>query len=345
MKRVFAPLSLALLLSVPAPGADEPVVAPPEAIVVEGVPKVPASLAEDVGRYTEFREAAFSSWHPKRHEMIIATRFGNVTQAHLVQVPGGARTQLTFYPDRVSSGRFDPKTGDTFVFSKDIGGNEFFQLYRYDFADGKTTLLTDGKSRNTGAVWSNGGQWLAYGSTRRTGNDVDFYVVDPSNPKSDRLVGQNKGGGWSVEDWSPDDTQLLATEGLSINESYLWLIDVATGKTTELTPRGGGEGRVRQRGVREGRQGPLRDARSGLRVPAAGLHGPRLEEGGLPDARHRRRHRVRRLARREDDRLRDQREGRRASSASWTRPPARSSRGPSCRSAWSAACGGTRTAA
>jgi dipeptidyl aminopeptidase/acylaminoacyl peptidase len=230
-----------LFLAVPAQGADEPVVAPPEAIVVEGVPKIPASLAEDVGRYTDFRSASFTSWHPKRHEMIVATRFGNVTQAHVVTLPGGARTQLTFYPDRVPGGRFDPKTGDTFVFSKDTGGNEFFQLYRYDFADGKTTLLTDGKSRNTGARWSNAGQWIAYGSTRRTGNDVDLYVVDPSNPKSDRLVAQIKGGGWEVADWSPDDKQLLAVEEISINESYLWLIDVATGKTTELTPRAGAD--------------------------------------------------------------------------------------------------------
>ena len=241
MKSLFAPLSVALLLAVPASAADESFVAPPEAIVVEGVPKIPTSLAEQVAPYTEFRSAAFTGWHPSRHEMMIATRFGNVTQAHVVRSPGGARTQLTFYPDRVPGGRFDPKTGDTFMFSKDTGGNEFFQLYRYDFADGKTTLLTDGKSRNTGARWSNGGQGIAYGSTRRTGNDVDIYVVDASNPKSDRLVAQNKGGGWEVADWSPDDKQLLVAEALSINESYLWLVDVASGQTTELTPRGAGE--------------------------------------------------------------------------------------------------------
>jgi dipeptidyl aminopeptidase/acylaminoacyl peptidase len=46
------------------------------------------------------------------------------------------------------------------------------------------------------------------------------------------------GGGWGVSDWSPDDTRLLVTEGISINESYLWLIDVATGQKTALTPRG-----------------------------------------------------------------------------------------------------------
>ena len=52
---------------------------------------------------------------------------------------------------------YRPKTGGSFVFNKDVGGNEFYQYYRYDFADGGITLLTDGKSRNTGWNWSNAG--------------------------------------------------------------------------------------------------------------------------------------------------------------------------------------------
>jgi len=60
VKRVLFSVSLALLvMAVPASAADEPSVAPPEALVIDGVPKIPVSLAEDVGRYTEFRSAAF----------------------------------------------------------------------------------------------------------------------------------------------------------------------------------------------------------------------------------------------------------------------------------------------
>ncbi len=211
---------------------------PNENLVIEGVPPIPASLAEKVGRYTDFRSAGFSSWHPTRHEMLIATRFGNVTQAHRVLFPGGARTQLTFFPDRVSGAKFDPKTGDSFIFSKDVGGGEFFQFYRYDFSDGSVTLLTDGRSRNTGARWSNAGASIAYGSTRRNGNDVDVYVQNPKDPKTDRRVVELQGGGWEVADWSPDDAKLLVVEEVSVNETYLWLVDVASGAKTELTPRG-----------------------------------------------------------------------------------------------------------
>ncbi len=171
--------------------------------------------------------------------MLISTRFGNVAQAHVVRFPGGARTQMTFFPDRVGGARFDPKTGDSFIFSKDTGGNEFFQFYRYDFADGSVTLLTDGKSRNVGAVWSNGGDRIAYGSTRRTGDDVDIYVQAVRDPKSDRRVLELSGGGWGVADWSPDDSKLLVVERISINESDLWLADVATGAKTLLTEKGG----------------------------------------------------------------------------------------------------------
>jgi dipeptidyl aminopeptidase/acylaminoacyl peptidase len=51
-------------------------------------------------------------------------------------------------------------------------------------------------------------------------------------------VREIQGGGWAVFEWSPDDRQLLAGEYESVNRTHLWLVDVATGATTALTPRG-----------------------------------------------------------------------------------------------------------
>ncbi|HEX4440146.1 MAG TPA: prolyl oligopeptidase family serine peptidase [Thermoanaerobaculia bacterium] len=233
-----APAPTAAPASASTKARDAAVLVPSENLVVENVPAIPAALAAEVGRYTDFRSAAFWSWNPKRREMLIGTRFGNVNQVHLVKFPGGARTQMTFFPDRVSGARFDPVTGDSFIFTKDVGGNEFFQIYRYDFADGKTTLLTDGKSRNTGARWSHDGKRIAYGSTRRTGDDVDVYVMDPYDPKTDRRLLELSGGGWDVADWSADGSRLLLKEEISVNETYLWLVDVAAATKTALTPKG-----------------------------------------------------------------------------------------------------------
>lgn len=221
--------------------AQNAVIVPGDNLVIEGIPSIPSSVADSVGRYTEFRSAGISSWHPTRREMLISTRFADTNQVHLMKMPGGARTQLTFSTERSQAASYRPKTGEYFVFTRDIGGNEFFQFYRYDFADGTTTLLTDGKSRNIGFNWSNNGDRAVYFSTRRNGRDTDMYIIDPSNPKSDRMLLQLDGGGWAAADWSPDDKKILLNEGLSANESYIWLLDVETGTKTLITPKGGAE--------------------------------------------------------------------------------------------------------
>ena len=209
----------------------------PDNLVADGVPPLPPELKKDAGRYLEFRAAAFNSWHPTRRETLIATRFADSAQLHLVNKPGGARRQLTFFADPVAGGSFRPKTGDCVVFSQDTGGGEFYQLYRFDPADGRITLLTDGKSRNSAPRWSNGGKLFAYTSTRRNGKDTDIYLMDPANPKSDRLLVQLTGGGWSVTDWSANDAKLLLAEYVSINESHLHLADAKTGALEPLTPK------------------------------------------------------------------------------------------------------------
>src|SRR5215217_316938 len=95
---------LCLLLSLPVFAAD--VVAPNENLVTDNVPPIPASIAAAVGRYTEFRAAGFSSWHPTRREMLISTRFADTAQVHRVSFPMGARYQLTFFRDSARNASF-----------------------------------------------------------------------------------------------------------------------------------------------------------------------------------------------------------------------------------------------
>ncbi|MCU1243406.1 MAG: peptidase prolyl oligopeptidase [Candidatus Acidoferrum typicum] len=218
--------------------AQDGAIAPAENLIVEGVPPIPAALAETAGRYGSYRNATLADWNPVRSEMLIATRFADTAQLHLVKMPGGERQQLTFFADAVGNGKFHPNGGDYIVFSKDIGGGEWYQLYRYDVASGDVTLLTDGKARNLMGPWSSGGDQIAYMSTRRTGKDTDLWVMNPADPKSDRLLTKLEGGGWGPEDWSPDDSKILLKEEISLNESYLWLVDTKTGEKTALMPAG-----------------------------------------------------------------------------------------------------------
>jgi dipeptidyl aminopeptidase/acylaminoacyl peptidase len=230
-----------LIWATTAAFAQSDQITPNENLVAEGIPKIPAALAESASHYSDYRTAAFNSWHPGRREMLIETRFGDTNQVHQVRFPGGARTQLTFFPDRIAFASYEPVNGDSFLFLKDVGGGEFFQVYRYDLATGDITLLTDDKSRNTSPRWSYQGDRIAYGSTKRTGNDVDIWVVSANDPASARMVAQMEGGGWDISDWSPDGKQLLATNRISAAEAYVWLVDVSSGKKELLTPKTGGD--------------------------------------------------------------------------------------------------------
>ncbi|HUU05193.1 MAG TPA: S9 family peptidase [Patescibacteria group bacterium] len=241
MKKIFVLITVLAVFSLAVSGNGDDAIKPGDNLIIEGIPAIPPALANEAALYNNFRYAYFQNWHPLKREMIISTRFADTSQVHLVKAPGAARTQLTFYKERVAGAEFDPLGGDFIVFNKDVGGNENYQKYRFDFASGKTTLLTDGRSRNIGGVWSNNGDRLAYQSNRRNQNDIDIHVMDPRDPQSDRLLLQVQGGGWIAIDWSPDDSKLMVLERVSINESYLWLVDAATAKKERLTRKGGKE--------------------------------------------------------------------------------------------------------
>lgn len=210
---------------------------PNENLVLEGIPPIPATLAEVGDRYTEFRSASLASWHPVRREMLISTRFGDTAQIHHVKFPLGSRKQLTFFAERVSGATYQPTQGEYFVFSKDLGGNEFSQNYRYDLHTGQVSLLTDGTSKNSRGIWSHSGTQMVYTSTRRSGKDTDLYLIAPLDAGIDRLLAQVEGGGWFPLDWSPDDRQIVVMEYISINESYLWQFDAQSGDKFLITPK------------------------------------------------------------------------------------------------------------
>ncbi len=209
----------------------------PAGIRVEGMPPIPQSIADGLAGYASFREAQMIAWHPTRRQILITTAFGDAPQLHLVDGPGHARTQLTFFPApgvlRLVGAAFDPADPDTLVFQRGPGNSQ--SLFRYDLKTAQVSLVADTKSR-FGPVWSRQGKWLAYDSTARDGKNRDLYVMAPSDPKTARRV-LEVDGAWAPQDWSPDDTSLLAVEIFSNFEMYLWRVDVKTGEKKTLTPR------------------------------------------------------------------------------------------------------------
>jgi len=209
----------------------------PSNLKPDGVPAIDTKLFEQTERYTASRSAALLDWNPARREILISTRFGDVPQIHRVAAPGGAREQLTFFPDRVSGGSFNPVNGNEIVFEKDSGGDEFFQLYLLETQTGEVTRITEGdRSRNQNPVWSRSGKRIVYTSTKRDGEHSDIWIVDPHNPSSARILFEAKDPGWQISDWSADETKLLVILYRSAVVSELYLLDSGSGKMEKLGP-------------------------------------------------------------------------------------------------------------
>jgi protease II len=213
-------------------------IVPNENLITENIATIPSELASQVKKYSESRGATLAEIHPTKNDIIINTRFGSTSQLHMVSQPIGARKQITFFDEPVSGASYEPTKGEYLIYSKDIGGNEFGQLFKLDLKTLQSTLLTDGgRSQNGGVTWREDGKGFYYSSTKRNGGDRDIYYMDPNNPSSNKLVLEVKGGGWGIHDISKDNKQLLVGEGISANESHLWSLDLETGKLTEITDR------------------------------------------------------------------------------------------------------------
>ncbi|KAK0330907.1 hypothetical protein LTR94_030992, partial [Friedmanniomyces endolithicus] len=90
-------------------------------------------------------------------------------------------------------------------------------------------------SRNQFGAFSHDGRLVGYSSTRRNGADGDLYVMDPRDPKSDRMVAQVTGGGWSIVDFAPGGGHALVAQYRSVQQSTLYDLDLATGTLRAIT--------------------------------------------------------------------------------------------------------------
>jgi dipeptidyl aminopeptidase/acylaminoacyl peptidase len=204
--------------------------------VIEAIPGIPENVSQRLSQYGNTRSASLEGWHPSGEGILISTRFGETTQLHWVKEPGGSRSQITFFDEPVRGATVSPNADvNGFIFSKDIGGTEMFQLYFYDAASGSHRMLTDGESRNMNPVWANDGERFVYTSPKRNGRDWDIYAGDIGKEDEAKALLQ-EGGVWGVDEWSPDDSKLIVGRYVSINESYPYIFDLETGKLTPVNP-------------------------------------------------------------------------------------------------------------
>lgn len=203
-------------------------------LVLEDIPDIPASIVDDLNRFQNVRSAPVQSWTLDGSSLYVSTRFGDVAQLHRVDKPGGARAQLTFFKEPLGAISRQPK-GDLLSYTMDAGGSENAQVFVFDPANGESTMLSDGESRNGQVSWRRDGKAVAYQSTRRNGRSNDIWLTDIENPADSKLIMESPDGNWwSPGDWSSDSSKLLVQQYVSITNSSIFLLDIETGTLERL---------------------------------------------------------------------------------------------------------------
>jgi dipeptidyl aminopeptidase/acylaminoacyl peptidase len=215
-------------------------ITPAAGVVHEGIPPVPASLAAETRIYRTVPGSSLMGWDPEKPQMVVSGWVADTRGASRVENPGQAPVFFLKLPDWYKEISYDPR-GRFFIYSKPADDNFEYQLYRYDINSKTVTLLTDGKSKNRYPIFSNSGNLLAFSSNRRDQKDTEIYAMDPLEPKNSRMIAKLEGENWAVFDWSPDDCRVILSDWRSPDESYLWVLDIETGRKTLLTPPTGRE--------------------------------------------------------------------------------------------------------
>lgn len=205
-------------------------------LVYDGIPDRPLASAETLDAYLSARQAAPLGFTPKG-QLLIVTRFGETDQLHLVDHPLGERRQITFLREPITQAAFSPDTNrNAFFYQRDTGGDGNAQLYYQHLGDPAARRLTDGKSMNGGALWSNSGREIAFFTTARDGISSDIDIVDPESGTLPHLAVTGDGAAWYPLDWSGDDRKLLLRKHVSAQEDYLYIVDLGNGQKREVDP-------------------------------------------------------------------------------------------------------------
>ncbi|WP_458232528.1 S9 family peptidase [Roseateles sp. P5_E8] len=237
-----------------APTAPEATITPNANLVVQGIPAVPQSLADAIGRYNDFRGHAFSDWHPTQREMLVSHRKAgaNTAQIFRVTTPLTDGDQLTDGIDPVARATYEPRTGQYIVFERATGGNEVAQIYRLALnqAGAKAVLLTSPDERHSINTWLRKSGQLVYSAVpidrtaqggTRSKITTTLWLMDPAKPEGRRKLAELDGGGWAASRPSPDERLISLTRYLSANESQIWMLDLDSGVAKQVAPAAGSQ--------------------------------------------------------------------------------------------------------
>jgi dipeptidyl aminopeptidase/acylaminoacyl peptidase len=181
------------------------------------------------------------AWSPDGKQIVFVSDLAGRTNLWKVNASGGWPIQLTQSDERQYSPVWSPD-GKWIVYEQDHAGDELWDLYAIPSDGGEIINLTNTPAiREQDPHWSHDGRTIAFAYKTKEGSQYDIALLDWKTRKVQLLTHEQQPGyAWSVVAWSNDDKTIYAGRvDPAFTDADVFRIDVATGKTENLTPHKG----------------------------------------------------------------------------------------------------------
>jgi dipeptidyl aminopeptidase/acylaminoacyl peptidase len=187
------------------------------------------------------RQVGRPTWSPDGKSIAFISNMSGRNNLWLVPAEGGWPVQLTVSDQRQSSPAWSPD-GKWIAYQSDYDGDELWDIFLVSPKTGKVVNLTSTREiAEMDPTWSPDGRYLAYLVKPKTSaaHEIDIYDTLMREVKH-LTTGTPQDKGNSNPIWSKDGKYIVYTqEQAKGTDSNVFIADVATGKSTLLTPHEG----------------------------------------------------------------------------------------------------------
>ena len=194
------------------------------------IPERPIAPEFPFERFLQTRPLAQLAFAADNRSLYLLTRDGRVQNVFAIDLASGALRQVTHFDEPVNAFVLD-HAGRFLIIAQDSGGNENFDLFRFDLVTGARKRLTDAGRGDTTILCglSPDDRLLDYAQTRNNRREAGLWQVELSTGRARELLAA-KGRTYDCGRPSADGRYLLFGELIGFDEHHLGVLDLRSGE-------------------------------------------------------------------------------------------------------------------